>query len=51
MTEFVYNNAKNINTGNKSFKLNYEYHFCVFYKKDINSRPKFKATNKLSIKL
>lgn len=33
------------------FKLNYEYYFCVFFRKDINFYFKSKLANKLLNKL
>lgn len=51
MVEFVYNNAKNTNTGHTPFKLNYSYHLCVSYKKDIEFRFKSKLADKLLKKL
>ena len=36
MAKFVYNNAKNAGISYTSFKLNYGYYYCVFFKKDIN---------------
>ena len=34
MAEFVYNNAKNANTGHTPFELNCGYHFCISFKED-----------------
>lgn len=36
ITEFVYNNTKNASIGHTSFELNCDYHYHIFYKKDIN---------------
>ena len=47
MAEFTYNYAKNTNTDHISFKLNYVYYPCVFYKKDLNSHTKSKTARKL----
>ena len=33
MAEFAYNNVKNLSTGYRFFKLNYDYHFCIFFEK------------------
>lgn len=51
MIEFTYNNAKNASTCYTLLKLDYKYYFYVFFNKDINPQFKFKATNKLLIKL
>ena len=40
--QFVHSNIKNISTSHISFELNYKYYFCIFYKKNINSKFKFK---------
>lgn len=50
MAEFVYNNDKNTDTGYTSFKLNYNYHSCIFYKENIDSSSKSKSFNELTIK-
>lgn len=42
MTEFAYNNIRNASIDYISFKLNYNYHSYIFYKKDINSGFKSK---------
>ncbi len=51
MTEFIYNNAKNISTGHIFFKLNYSYYPHIFYKKDIDLYSKLKSANELSTEL
>ena len=51
MTEFAYNNAKNINTSHTLFKLNYGYHFCMLYEKEVDSRFQSKSADKFSEKL
>lgn len=51
MTKFPYNNTKNANTGYISLELNFDYHFCVSYKKNINLYSKSKLTNDLASKL
>lgn len=33
------------------FELNYRYHLCIFYKKDVNSHFESKTTNMLTKKL
>lgn len=51
MTEFIYNNTKNANTSYTFFKLNCDYYFHIFYKKDINLHFKSKLANELLKKL
>lgn len=46
--QFIYHNAKNINIDYISFELNYKHYFCMFYKKNINFKFKFKFTNILA---
>ena len=48
MAKFAYNNAKNASTSHTSFKLNCDYHFCVFYKEDLDPRSKSKAADELA---
>lgn len=48
IVEFVYNNAKNMNTGHIPFELNYDSHPHVFYKANINPYSKSKSADKLS---
>lgn len=40
-TNFIYNTAKNVSTGQTLFELNYSYHPQVSFKKDVN--PCFKS--------
>ena len=47
MTEFAYNNAKNVITGHTPFELNCGYHPRVFYKEDLDSCSKSKTTEEL----
>lgn len=49
--KFIYNNAKNANMSYILFKLNYDYHLEILYKKNINSCFKLKIIDKLLIKL
>lgn len=51
MAKFIYNNAQNMSTSHTPFKLNFDYHPRVFYKKDIDPRSKSKSVEKLSTKL
>lgn len=41
MTEFAYNNIKNISIGHILFELNCGYHLQVSYKEDVN--PRFRS--------
>ena len=49
--KFAYNNIKNTNIKYIFFKLNYKYHFYIFYKEDFNLYSKLKTTKKLFFKL
>ena len=51
MAKFVYNNAKNANSGHTFFKLNYGYHSQMLYKDDVNPYSKSKSANNLLAKL
>ena len=51
MAEFAYNNAKNASFGHMFFELNCDYHFKMFYKKNVNPRFKFKSANELLAEL
>lgn len=51
MTEFVYNNIKNLNSGQISFKLNCNYHIYIFYKNNIVYKSKFKLVDIIIAKL
>lgn len=48
---FFYNIAKNDNISYVLFELNYEYYFCIHYKKDVDLRLKSKIIKELSSKL
>ena len=47
MTEFAYNNAKNVSIGHTSFESNYGYQPCISYKKHIDPHSKSKSANEL----
>ena len=49
MTEFTYNNAKNVSTGHMPFELNCSYHLQMSYKKEVDSYSKSKLVNKLLV--
>lgn len=49
--EFAYNNAKNACISHTSFELNYNYHFRVFYKEDLDPHSKSNAADELADKL
>ena len=51
MAEFAYNNTKNASPSHTSFKLNYDYHSWMFYKKKVNLCSKAKSADKLLAKL
>ena len=51
MAKFAYNNAKNANSGHIPFELNCGYHPRMLYKDKVDSRFKFKLTDKLSAEL
>ena len=51
MVEFAYNNAKNANIGQTSFKLNCGYHPRVFFKEDVDPRSRSRSVNELADKL
>ena len=51
MAGFAYNNAKNLSTGYTFFELNFGYHLCFLFKKDINPRFQSKSVDKLSAEL
>ena len=48
---FIYNNAKNANSGYISFKLNYRYYFCIFYEQDFDPHLKSKTIERFSSEL
>lgn len=45
--KFAYNNMKNLSIGQILFKLNYNYHFQILYKNNIDLWFKSKSTNNL----
>ena len=51
ISEFAYNNAKNVNTNYTLFELNCGYYLYISYKKDINPCSKFKSADNLANKL
>ena len=51
ITEFAYNNAKNASTGHILFKLNYRYHPCVSYEKNLDLCLKSRTVEELSSRL
>ena len=51
IAEFIYNNAKNANTGYILFELNCRYYFHIFYKEDLDPCLKLKIAKKLSFEL
>lgn len=51
MPKFAYKNVKNASTSQTAFELNYNYHFCVFYKKDIDPYFTSKSDDELLSKL
>lgn len=51
MTEFVYNNFKNVNMRHIPLKLNCNYHFQVFFDNKCNRYCKSFLANKLATKL
>lgn len=51
IAEFAYNNSKNASTNYTPFKLNFGYHSCIFYKKDINLHSRSKSADKLANEL
>lgn len=51
MAEFTYNNTKNSRISYKSFELNCNYHFCIFYKENIDFYYKSKPTDNLAYNL
>lgn len=51
MAKFTYNNAKNASTSYTPFELNYGYHLCVSYKKNIDPCSWSKSANELANKL
>ena len=51
MAKFTYIYIKNISIDYISFKLNYRYDLCVFYKKDLNLHSKSGIRKKVSFEL
>ena len=51
MDEFAYNNIKNASTIYISWELYCGYHFCIFYKENIDFCSKSKLANNLTSKL
>ena len=51
MAGFVYNNAKNANSGYTPFELNCGYHPRMLYKEDVDPRSKSKSADKLLTEL
>ena len=51
MAKFVYNNAKNANTGHMPFELNCGYHLWMSYKKEVDPCSKSKSADELSAEL
>lgn len=51
IAEFAYNNANPLNIGYTLFKLNYDYHSRILYKKNNDFHFKLKSIYKLSAKL
>ena len=51
MTEFAYNNAKNISICHTLFELNCAYYLKILFKENINLHLQFYSTNKLAREL
>ncbi len=51
MTEFAYNNAKNISTSHTPFELNCGYHPRVFFEEDVDPHSRSRFANKLTKEL
>ena len=51
MAKFTYIDTISVNTRYLLFKLNYNYHSYVLYKKDIDSHFLFRSADKLSMEL
>lgn len=51
MVEFMYNNAKNVNTGHTAFELNCKYHLRIYFKKNIDLYSRFCSAKKLAEEL
>lgn len=51
MAKYVYNNTKNVSTGNTSFELNCGYYLFISYKEDFDLGSKSKSADELAAKL
>lgn len=51
ITKFMYNNVKNISTGHTLFKLNYNYHYYIFFEDNTDLCLMSYLSNKLTKKL
>ena len=51
MTEFVYNNAKNVSTGHTPFELNCGYYLRMLYKEEVDPHSKSKSAEELSAEI
>ncbi len=51
MAEFIYNNAKNTNTGHIPFELNCGYYQIVSFEEDVNPHSRSHFANKLAKEL
>ena len=51
IAKFIYNNAKNANTGHKLFELNFGYHLQVFFEDDIDLCSRSCSANELAKEL
>ena len=51
MTEFAYNNAKNLSTCHTPFELNCGYYPCISFEKNTNPRSQSKSVDELSVEL
>ncbi len=47
IVKFVYNNAMNVSTSYMPFKLNYNYHFYVSYKEDVDPHSTLESAEEL----
>ena len=50
MAEFAYNKAKYASIGYTPFMLNFGYHLCIFYEKDVNLYSRSKEADELTKK-
>lgn len=51
MTEFTYNNSKNVNIDHKLFELNYSYYLCIFFENKVNKCSQSSFAKGLAIEL